>query len=155
MQQARVFSYGLLTAAAAVVGLLVLQTLFASPWAGSIDLPVSQLVYGYVFVVTSLTFLGLRWMLGRQAEALRQLSTTDSLTGLGNRRALDDRLDEEWHRAVRHDSPLALLLVDIDGLKRINDQLGHGAGDDLLRRTATTIRASLRASDVAARWGGD
>jgi diguanylate cyclase (GGDEF)-like protein len=86
---------------------------------------------------------------------LRRLSATDALTGLSNRRALDDRVRDEWHRASRYGSPLALLLVDIDGLKVINDQLGHRAGDDLLRQTATAIRHSLRASDLGARWGGD
>lgn len=155
MKRRRGFNYALLTAVAAVGGLLILRGLFTSAETLSSDFLANRLLYGYVFAVTSLIFLVLGYVLGRQADKLRRLSTTDSLTGLRNRRALDDRIRDEWRRASRYGSPLALLLVDIDGLKRINDQLGHRAGDDLLRRTATAIRQSLRASDVGARWGGD
>lgn len=155
MKRRRAFNYALVTAVAAVIGLLILQRLFSSVGPLSSDFLSDRLVYVYVFSVTILTFLVLGYVLGRQADRLRRLSTTDSLTGLCNRRALDDRLRDEWRRASRYGSPLALLLVDIDGLKRINDQLGHGGGDDLLRRTATAIRHSLRSSDVGARWGGD
>lgn len=150
MERRRGLNYALLTAVGAVTGLLILRALFTSTETLSTDFLSNRLLYGYVFAVTAVIFLGLGYVLGRQADTLRRLSTTDSLTGLCNRRALDDRV-----RAVRYGSPLALLLVDIDGLKRINDQLGHRAGDNLLRRTATAIRHSLRASDVGARWGGD
>jgi len=149
------FNYALLTAVAAVSGLVILRGLFTSRETFSSDFLSNRLLYGYVFVVTALVFLVLGYVLGRQADKLRRLSATDSLTGLSNRRALDDRVRDEWHRASRYGSPLALLLVDIDGLKAINDQLGHRAGDDLLRQTATAIRHSLRASDLGARWGGD
>ncbi len=155
MEFRRGFNYALLTAVAAVTGLLILRGVFTSTETFSADFLSNRLLYGYVFAVTALVFLALGYVLGRQADKLRRLSTTDSLTGLCNRRALDDRLRDEWRRAVRYGSPLALLLVDIDGLKRINDQLGHRAGDTLLRRTATAIGHSLRASDVGARWGGD
>ncbi len=155
MKRRRGFNYALVTAVAAVTGLLILRGLFTSTETFSTDFLSNRLLYGYVFAVTALIFLVLGYVLGRQADKLRRLSTTDSLTGLCNRRALDDRVRDEWRRANRYGSPLALLLVDIDGLKRINDQLGHRAGDNLLRRTATAIRYSLRASDVGARWGGD
>lgn len=155
MKQRRGFNYALLTAIAAVTGLLILRRLFTSTETFSTDFLSNRLLYGYVFAVTAVIFLVLGYVLGRQADILRRLSKTDSLTGLCNRRALDDRVRDEWRRAARYGSPLALLLIDIDGLKRINDQLGHRAGDDLLRRTATAIRHSLRASDVGARWGGD
>ena len=149
------FKYGVLTAAAAVSGLLLLRTFFGSAEPMAMELRSNQLVYGYIFAVTIVTVLGLSYVLGRQTDALRQLSTTDSLTGLSNRRALEDRLRDEWRRALRYRSPLALLLVDIDGLKRINDRLGHQGGDALLRRTASAIRQSLRTSDIGVRWGGD
>lgn len=155
MERRRGFNYALLTAVGAVAGLLILRGLFTSTDTFSTDFRSNRLLYGYVFVVTALIFLVLGYVLGRQADKLRRLSTTDSLTGLDNRRALDDRVRDEWRRAARYGSPLALLLLDIDGLKRINDELGHRAGDHLLRRTATAIRDSLRASDVGARWGGD
>jgi diguanylate cyclase (GGDEF)-like protein len=155
MKRRRGFNYAVLTAVAAVTCLLILRRLFTSTETFSTDFLSNRLLYGYVFAVTALIFLVLGYVLGRQADILRRLSKTDSLTGLCNRRALDDRVRDEWRRAARYGSPLALLLIDIDGLKRINDQLGHRAGDDLLRRTATAIRHSLRASDVGARWGGD
>jgi diguanylate cyclase (GGDEF)-like protein len=94
-------------------------------------------------------------MRGPQPVTQRAATATDSLTGPCNRRAVADRVRDKWCRAVRYGSRLALLLVDIDGLKRINDRLGHRAGDNLLRRTANAIRHSLQASDVGARWGGD
>jgi diguanylate cyclase (GGDEF)-like protein len=155
MERRRGFNYALLTAVAAVAGLLILRGLFTSTETFSADFLSNRLLYGYVFAVTALVFLVLGYALGRQADTLRWLSTTDSLTGLRNRRAFDGRVRDEWRRAVRYGSPLALLLVDIDGLKRVNDELGHRAGDTLLRRTAAAIRHSLRGSDVGARWGGD
>jgi diguanylate cyclase (GGDEF)-like protein len=63
-------------------------------------------------------------------------------------------LRQEWDRAVRYRSALALLLTDINGPKQVNDALGHSGGDDL-RRAGAAIRASLRGSDIGARWGGD
>lgn len=155
MKRRRAFNYALLTAAAAVGGLLILRWLFTSAQPVASDFTSNRLVYGYIFAVTILTFLVLGYVLGRQADELRRLSTTDALTGLDNRRALDHRLRDEWLRASRYGSPLALLLIDIDDLKRVNDELGHRGGDDLLRRAGTAIRQSLRASDVGARWGGD
>lgn len=83
------------------------------------------------------------------------LSETDVLTGLANARGLFDRLEAELARSRRYHEPLALLLVDLDGLKRINDRHGHHAGDEAIRSLAAVIRFQLRESDVGARWGGD
>jgi diguanylate cyclase (GGDEF)-like protein len=94
-------------------------------------------------------------VLGRQADRLAELATTDALTGLQNARALQERLQREVARAVRYRQPLSLLLIDLDGLKIINDRLGHHAGDRALRHVAEAIRIQLRASDIGARWGGD
>ena len=154
MKQRRGLNYALMAAAAAVMGLLLLRAPFRS---GSLtaDFFSNRYVYTYLFVAIAVTFLGLGYVLARQADTLRRLSTTDALTGLCNRRALDHRLRQEWDRAVRYRSALALLLIDIDGLKRVNDALGHSGGDELLRRAGTAIRMSLRGSDIGARWGGD
>lgn len=76
-------------------------------------------------------------------------------SGLPNRRALESRLRDEWRRSERYGSPLSMLLIDIDGLKRINDERGHAAGDQILRGTSEAIRLSLRGPDCGARWGGD
>lgn len=86
---------------------------------------------------------------------LARLSVTDSLTNLPNRRALDQRLREEVARAERHGTPLVLALLDLDRFKSINDGFSHDVGDRVLVRVAELLQGSLRASDVAARWGGE
>lgn len=98
-----------------------------------------------------------------QTEALRQanehlsrLSFADALTGLPNRRRLDEVLDSEWRRALRLRQPLAVVLVDIDAFKAYNDSLGHPEGDRCLARVADIIRRTThRAGDFAARYGGE
>lgn len=98
-----------------------------------------------------------------QTQALRQvnfrlaaLSVTDPLTGLSNRRAFDDYLEQEWHRALRERSPLSLVLIDVDHFKRINDNYGHPAGDAVLRELAARLRTHFRRpADRVARFGGE
>jgi diguanylate cyclase (GGDEF)-like protein len=93
-----------------------------------------------------------------RAEALEQaekLAITDALTGLYNARYFNGRLLEEIERAKRYDHTVALVIVDSDALKRVNDQLGHAAGNQLLVDLARTIREHVRASDLVARFGGD
>jgi diguanylate cyclase (GGDEF)-like protein len=91
-----------------------------------------------------------------QALALnRELATRDALTGLLNRRAMVELLGREHPRIERGQGPLAVALLDIDLFKRINDNLGHGVGDEVLRRFAAILKAQLRAADALARWGGE
>jgi diguanylate cyclase (GGDEF)-like protein len=111
--------------------------------------------YIYVGMSTALAFTLFGYILGRQADCLAELSVTDPLTGLSNARGLFDRLDAELARSRRYREPLALLSVDLDGLKSINDRYGHRAGDDAIRSVADVIRSELRETDVGARWGGD
>ncbi|MCK1744415.1 diguanylate cyclase [Bradyrhizobium sp. 139] len=87
---------------------------------------------------------------------LETLAIEDSLTGLANRRRFDERLKEEWARAYRDRSSLALLMIDVDHFKAYNDEYGHPAGDACLRVVATVIAAEMqRAGDLAARYGGE
>jgi diguanylate cyclase (GGDEF)-like protein len=87
---------------------------------------------------------------------LEQLARVDGLTGLFNRRAFDELLEGECRRAVRQQSELALLMLDVDAFKAYNDRYGHPAGDACLRTVAETVRRTLRrAGDVAARYGGE
>src|SRR5699024_2186500 len=79
----------------------------------------------------------------------------DPLTGLFNRRYLDETLRRELARAVRGNKPLAVVMLDLDHFKRINDEHGHDAGDAVLRAVAQQLKASVRASDVACRYGGE
>ena len=85
-------------------------------------------------------------------ESLRQLSTHDSLTGLYNRAFFEEELER---LEVSRLFPVSIVVCDVDGLKKTNDTLGHAAGDDLLRWTATVLRAAFRAEDMIARMGGD
>jgi diguanylate cyclase (GGDEF)-like protein len=111
--------------------------------------------YIYVGTSTAIAFSLFGYALGRQADRLAELSETDALTGLSNARGLFDRLDAELARSRRYREPIALLFVDLDGLKSINDRYGHRAGDEAIRNLADVIRSQLRESDVGARWGGD
>lgn len=87
---------------------------------------------------------------------LTQLSTTDGLTGIGNRRGFDSALQTEWSRATRDKSFLALLMIDVDSFKLFNDRYGHPAGDDCLRMVADTIAQALRRPpDFVGRFGGE
>src|SRR5207248_10275958 len=83
------------------------------------------------------------------------LAFHDNLTELPNRALLEQLLAQSLQRARRNGSAVALLSLDVDGLKLVNDALGHDAGDELLRMTAAALRASIRTADVAARVGGD
>jgi diguanylate cyclase (GGDEF)-like protein len=93
--------------------------------------------------------------LRQAARRLKDLAHQDPLTGLANRRALEERLRAEWDRSVRYARPLAVLMGDLDGLKEVNDRFGHPAGDALLQTAALTMRESLRSGDLAGRIGGD
>jgi diguanylate cyclase (GGDEF)-like protein len=88
------------------------------------------------------------------AEAQHQ-ARTDALTGLMNRRHLDERLAETFERARREGRPLAVALADIDFFKRINDRFGHACGDEVLRRVATLLRRGCHAGELVARYGGE
>ena len=87
--------------------------------------------------------------------ALEQDSRTDRLTGLFNRRHGEQRLGEELQRLERYGQSFAVALLDIDHFKRINDTLGHRAGDEVLQKLAGALRAASRSSDVVVRWGGE
>ncbi|MBK9624408.1 MAG: diguanylate cyclase [Rhodocyclaceae bacterium] len=89
-------------------------------------------------------------------QKLEAMSTTDSLTGIANRRRFDAVLASEWERAKRLGQPLALAMVDVDWFKKFNDRYGHQAGDECLRRVALSLSASIgRAGDLVARYGGE
>jgi diguanylate cyclase (GGDEF)-like protein len=86
---------------------------------------------------------------------LHEMTITDSLTRVKNRRAFDDRVQHEFALAVRHNLPLSLMMLDADHFKSFNDTFGHAEGDAMLRAIATTIQANIRATDMVARYGGE
>ena len=94
--------------------------------------------------------------LKEMADTLRRTATTDSLTGVANRRRFDEVLAQEWPRAVRSGSSLALLMIDVDHFKGYNDRYGHQGGDQCLIAVANAVRSiPYRSSDLAARYGGE
>lgn len=120
------------------------------------DLQVHGRTYALVFVATTAILSIFGSVLNRRAARLVRLATMDPLTGLHNRRAFEHRLDEEVRRARRYCTPLTLLMIDLDGLKTVNDTYGHVTGDQVLRAAAQALVATLREGcDFGARWGGD
>ena len=93
--------------------------------------------------------------LGRSNAALERLARHDALTGLPNRRACDERLLMEYERMRRSGQPYAVLMMDIDHFKRVNDGHGHAAGDEVLRHVADLLRSHLRSTDFVGRSGGE
>jgi diguanylate cyclase (GGDEF)-like protein len=95
-------------------------------------------------------------MLEASNQRLARQSSMDELTGLANRRHFDEALTTEWQRAARSGTPLSLLMVDIDHFKQYNDNYGHVAGDECLRRVARVLDHCVRrAGEMAARYGGE
>lgn len=93
--------------------------------------------------------------LAEALDRIRDLATHDELTGLINRRRMQELMHTEKHRTVRSGRGFCLAMIDIDHFKRVNDRLGHVAGDEVLARVAGTIAAGLRETDIVARWGGE
>jgi len=128
---------------------------------------------GQLFLVLSVggttTFACLGWMIGRRDEvllarnreldllsaALRELSNVDGLTGISNRRSFDDVLQVEVERSARYRQSCALVMIDLDGFKALNDEHGHQAGDQVLRHVGHLLASEKRAGDLVARYGGE
>ena len=88
-------------------------------------------------------------------KRVTQMANTDSVTGLPNRRALDERLQEEWRIAQQTDSSFSVVMMDMDGFKAVNDTFGHNVGDELLYSLFNFLAQKMRSSDFLARYGGD
>lgn len=106
-------------------------------------------------VLSMLRIKSLQDKINAKRRDLEALSATDDLTGLLNHRALQQRLRDEFARAQRYNEPLAVLMIDIDQFKEINDHHGHLFGDHVLTEVASILRESVREVDVCARYGGD
>jgi diguanylate cyclase (GGDEF)-like protein len=106
--------------------------------------------YGRIWMFRDITEIRRYW------DMLENLSTTDGLTGISNRRRFDEFLGREWRRSMRDRSELSLLIIDIDYFKQFNDRYGHLSGDDCLKHVADALRKTVRrAGDLVARYGGE
>lgn len=91
----------------------------------------------------------------RQNQLLKNLSQTDSLSGLYNRRFINQKLQEEISKFKRYKTPFSILLIDVDFFKRINDLYGHDKGDLIIKEISSLIQKNIRNTDICARWGGE
>ena len=133
--------------AIASAALVVLAAALAAP---------PPLMPAVVVVPASLgVLLALRARLERERDAMRHFALRDPLTGLANRRALDERLGYEIARHSRHSEHFAVVALDLDGFKAVNDRFGHDAGDELLCDAAGALVGAVRAQDTVVRLGGD
>ena len=139
-------------AGAAVVLTLATASALASAAAGARpSLPLLVLVGAACAAV----LVGARERLEREREVLRDFALSDPVTGIANRRSLLLRADYELARHRRAQHSFAVVMLDLDGFKQLNDRFGHAAGDGLLRDVATALRHAMRAQDTVARFGGD
>ena len=147
-------------------GALVLASAEPSPRAGlaaavlvvalaAVAAPPPLMPAAFVVPASVGILLALRSRLERERDVMRRFALRDPLTGLANRRALDERLGYEIARHTRHGESFAVLALDLDGFKAVNDRFGHDAGDDLLREAAAALVEVVRAQDTVVRLGGD
>lgn len=143
-----------------IVALPVTLFMIAALWAGLPMLTILAVFIapGLLMFVTCVLMAFVRKVategfLARQQ--LQEMATTDSLTGLLNRRAFMPLLRQEQVRAQRSEQPFSVILADLDKFKVVNDTWGHEAGDDVLRQAAARLKSALRQQDVLCRWGGE
>lgn len=142
---------GAVLSATAVVAAAAAPILFVMPSGSRPSMPLALLVV----VSSAAVLVGVRERLEREREVLREFALRDPLTGIANRRSLVSRAEYEIARHTRARSRFAVVMLDLDGFKPLNDRFGHAAGDDLLRDVATAVQRALRAPDTVARLGGD
>lgn len=149
---------GLLLGLGAPLGLLAMRSLLSTDsdvtWLKR-ELSDNADIYLYLTFMTCFVFTLLGRLVGGQNDALRKASISDALTGLWNRRYFDQRLHQEIDRAARYKHSLSLLLIDLDYLKRINDEQGHRGGDAALKAVGDSLHNTCRRSDLPVRFAGD
>lgn len=160
LPKATSFAYlGALLALGSPGGLLLVRSIAARQWPDlhfvGAQIKSDPVLYAYLTIASMVMFVLLGRLLGAREDALAQTSITDPLTRLHNRRHLHTRLEEELARSSRYQAPFALLLIDVDHLKTINDRGGHEAGDRALVHVGEVLRKTCRVTDLPARYGGD
>ena len=117
---------------------------------------IDSLLYTYITLTTIIVFSALGYFIGRREQIITALALTDGLTALYNKRYFKNRLEQEFERHQRNATPLAIILIDLDFFKHVNDHYGHQAGDECLIKVAHSIdKAIYRPADLVARYGGE
>jgi diguanylate cyclase (GGDEF)-like protein len=142
-------------AAASLVGVAVLGVVGGAPPNHFEADPIYVAMFLVCLALTGFLCVWQSRLTERQRDELAELSRTDPLTGCLNRRGFAERLDAELQRAEREGGEVALIQLDLNGFKAVNDRHGHAAGDELLRWVGSTLQALLRGSDATGRLGGD
>lgn len=135
-----------------VMGLVVLSLRFTDYWQSLSVISIFFLLFVAIIVLYSYALMR---NIERARQELEAATCKDELTGLLNRRGLQERSDPLFHALARNRRPVAILFADVDGFKAVNDAHGHDTGDRVLRQVATHIANSVRGADIAARYGGD
>lgn len=145
--------YGILLAMGAPLGWIALQYLVGrAPFSEAYFDP---LLYFYMTVATAVVFSILGYVIGRRESLITDMALTDGLTALYNKRYYKTRLEQEFNRLQRHGTRMAVVQVDLDHFKLVNDTWGHQAGDEVLKNVASVIMANCRRNEIAARVGGE
>lgn len=153
-----VFAWSMLSAGGIVFALMGLQILPVSFWTVngvSLGMAAESLLLSLALADRIRTLKEEKEFFEKSQKRYMELSVTDELTGLYNRRYLQSKLESELQHSLRLDQPLSLVMLDLDDFKAVNDLYGHAFGDVVLARLAAVIRASSRELDVACRYGGE
>lgn len=145
--------YGLLLSVGSPLGWIIIQFLAGrDPFlATNIDI----LLYGYMTIASAIVFSILGFIIGKRELMITDLALTDGLTSLFNKRYFNNRLDQEFSRHLRHGFEMAIIQIDIDFFKNINDSYGHQVGDEVLKGIASLVQDNCRKNEIAARVGGE
>lgn len=145
--------YGLALSLGAPAGWVLVQKLAGrDPFS---DEHFDLLLYVYMSLATGIVFSLLGYFIGRREHMITDLALTDSLTALYNKRYYKNRLEQEFQQHLRTGASMAIIQIDLDFFKQVNDRFGHQAADEVLKKVATLILANCRKNDTAARVGGE
>jgi diguanylate cyclase (GGDEF)-like protein len=136
-----------------IVNIIFVVLLLPVAWS-TLEQPIAIRYSVVLFATSFYAFLSMR-EITKQHYTLKNLATLDSLTGLYNRSLLQGSLELAIHQSTRTDTAMALLMLDLDYFKKINDEFGHHAGDSVLKSVARYLKKTLRASDMIFRFGGE
>jgi diguanylate cyclase (GGDEF)-like protein len=145
--------YGLTLSAASPLGWIIIQFMTGrEPFS---EEHFDSLLYWYMSIASAVVFSILGYAIGKRELMITDLALTDGLTSLYNKRYFSSRLEQEFERHLRSHSPMAIIQMDIDFFKKINDNFGHQAGDEVLKKIALLIKENCRKNEIAARVGGE